>query len=95
MNEEGANPIRFTEHARYRMALRGAREDDAVSAIRHGDRRPARRGLWQYELDFEFGGGWDGRFCETQRVAPIVAEEGDCLVVVTVLTFFFGKGGAR
>ncbi len=81
--------IIFTAHARQRMKERGAREEDIREAIRVGEREPAQRGLVLYRLNLEFNKEWDGRFYRVQQVAPIVAEEADRLVVVTVYTFYF------
>jgi hypothetical protein len=85
-------PVVITTHARARMRERGAREEDVREAIRIGQREPAQRGLFLYRLNVEFMRVWDGRFYRVQQVAPIVAEEEERLVVVTVYTFFFQEG---
>lgn len=74
------------------MQERGAREEDVREAIRIGQREPAQRGLFLYRLNVEFKRDWDGRYYRVQQVAPIVAEEGERFVVVTVYTFFFQEG---
>lgn len=74
----------FTKHARERLAERGAREEDVLEAIRIGEREPAQRGYFLYRLNLEFNREWDGRFYRMQQVAPIVAEEEDRIVVITV-----------
>ena len=66
------------------MRERGAREEDVREAIRIGQREPAQRGLFLYRLNVEFKREWDGRYYGVQQVAPVVAEEGERLVVVTV-----------
>ena len=82
-------PVVFTNHARQRMLDRGAREEDVLEAIRIGQREPAQRGLSLYRLNVEFQREWDGKHYAVQQVAPIVAEEPDTMVVVTVYTFYF------
>ena len=77
-------PVVFTAHARARMRERGAREADVREAIRIGQREPAQRGFFLYRLNVEFKREWDGRYYGVQQVAPVVAEEGERLVVVTV-----------
>jgi len=77
------------------MRERGAREADVREAIRIGQREPAQRGLFLYRLNVEFKREWDGRYYGVQQVAPVVAEEGERLVVVTVYTFFFQEGDRR
>lgn len=82
-------PIVFTKHALQRMRERGAREEDVRHAIRIGQREPAQGGLFLYRLNVEFKREWDGRYYNIQQVVPIVAEEEDRVVVVTVYTFYF------
>jgi hypothetical protein len=86
-------PIVFTAHARKRMAERGTREEDVREAVRIGERESAQRGLVLYRLNLEFNRDWDGRYYRMQQVAPVVAEEPDRLVVITVYTFYFQEGG--
>ncbi len=81
--------IVISNHARHRMADRGAREEDVVRAIRIGQREPAQRGLFLYRLNVEFQREWDGKYYAVQQVAAVVAEERDRMVVVTVYTFCF------
>jgi hypothetical protein len=75
------------------MKQRGALEENVIEAIRVGDKEPTRRGLAQFRLNMPFGKEWGGRHYAIQQIAPIVAEEGDCLVVVTVFTLYFQEGG--
>jgi hypothetical protein len=88
-------PVVFTRHAQERMHERGATEAEVEEAIRIGQAEPAQRGLTLYRLNVEFQGEWDGRWFGVKQVAPIVAEEYDRIVVVTVYTFFFQEGGQR
>jgi hypothetical protein len=74
------------------MKERGATEEDVRLAIQIGEREPAQRGLYQYRLNVELKREWDGRYYGVQQVVPVVAEEEDRLVVVTVYTFFFQEG---
>lgn len=84
-----AKPVVFTKHALQRVRERGAREEDVLEAIRIGQRESAQRGLVLYRLNVEFKREWDGRYYGVQQVAPVVAEEKDRIVVVTVYTFYF------
>jgi len=68
---------------------RGANEADVIDAIRNGKREPAQRGLWLYRLNLEYQKEWDGIRYAVQQVAPIVDEEEDRYVVVTVYTYYF------
>jgi len=82
-------PVVFTAHARKRMVERGAREEDVIAAIRIGERESAQRSLTLYRMNLEFHREWDGRYYRMQQVAPVIAEEQDRIVVVTVYTFYF------
>ena len=42
-----------------------------------------------YRKNFPFEGRWRGRRYRIKQVAPVVAEEGDKLVVVTVYVFYY------
>jgi hypothetical protein len=77
-------PIRLSVHAQQQCAERGALLEEVEKSIREGEREPAKRGRWMYRYDFEFTGMWQGRRYAIKQVAPVVAEEPDELVVVTV-----------
>jgi hypothetical protein len=79
----------FTDHAARRLAQRGTTQETVVEAIRTGEPEAAQRGLTFYRLNLEFNRDWHGRRYRMQQVAPVVAEEEDRLVVVTVYTFYF------
>jgi hypothetical protein len=82
-------PIVLTRHARDKLEERGASESDVLQAIRIGEREPAQRGLYLYRLNLDFNRVWAGRYYRVKQVAPVVAEEQDRFVVVTVYTFYF------
>jgi hypothetical protein len=88
MSEE-PKPIVFTRHALERCAERGATEADVAAAVRNGQSEPAQRGLWLYRLNLEFQSEWDGVRYAVKQVAPVVDEEEDRFVVVTVYTYYF------
>jgi hypothetical protein len=81
--------IRFSRHALKRAQERGASEDLVREAIRKGEREPAQRGLWLYRFNREFNREWAGKHYAIQQVAPIVADEGDRMVVISVYVFYF------
>ena len=49
----------------------------------------------QYRLNREFRGEWGGKYYAVQQVVPVVAEEPDRTVVVTVYSFYFQEGQER
>lgn len=87
--EQRPKPVVFTSHALQRMRERGTREEDVRTAIRIGEREAAQRGLVLYRLNLEFKREWDGCYYAVQQVVPVVAEEEDRFMVVTVYTFYF------
>ncbi len=82
-------PIRLTGHARDQAAERGATETEIVEAIRKGAREPAKRGRELCRYNFPFDGSWQGRHYAIKQVAPVIKEETDETVVITVYTFYF------
>ena len=82
-------PVIFTSHAYQRMRQRGALEEEVVEAIRRGRKEAGQRGLSLYRLNLEFKREWDGHYYAVKQVVPVVAEEGNRFVVITVYTFYF------
>jgi hypothetical protein len=82
-------PIRFSNHARQQARLRGASENEVISAIRTGTSAPAKLGRLGFRKDFQFGSSWGGRHYATKQVLAIVVDRPTELVVVTVYTFYF------
>ena len=82
--------IVFSPHAREQLALRGATEAEAEAAILEGERLPAERGRIAFRKNFPFLSDWKGRYYEVKQVMPVVVEEEDAIVVVTVYVFYFG-----
>lgn len=81
--------IIFSAHARKQMVERGASEEDVIRAIREGERERGKKDRWMYRLNIEYNASWEGKQYGMKQVAPVVAEEGGKLIVVTVYTFFF------
>lgn len=71
------------------MVQRGASEGEILLAIAGGEKENAQRGLSLYKINFEFNDKWCGKYYKIKQVAPIVAEEENRLVIVTVYTFYF------
>lgn len=91
-NKHSDKPIVFTNHACQRLKERGTNEESVKEAIRIGEAETARRGFVLYRLNQEFKKEWDGRYYGVQQVAPVVKEEDDRIVVITVYTFYFQEG---
>jgi hypothetical protein len=81
--------IQISQHARDQMDERGATEEEVAAAIEQGESESARRGRTMYKKSFPFDADWRGKRYRLKQVAPVVAGEGDRLVVVTVYVFYF------
>jgi len=82
--------IEFSRHALDQLADRGARRTEVEETIRIGEPIPAKKGRRAYRKNFSYNSVWKGRHYETKQVMPIVIEEENRLVIVTVYVFYFG-----
>lgn len=82
-------PIRLTAHAVEQSVERGANESEVREAIKRGIREPAKRGRFMCRLNFQYAAQWQDKFYAIKQVAPVVVEEQNEMVVVTVYTFYF------
>jgi hypothetical protein len=81
--------IEISNHAREQMLERGASEEEVISAIEKGEFEPARKERKLFRKNFQFNSIWRDRQYKIKQVAPLVADEGDKIVVVTVYVFYF------
>jgi hypothetical protein len=82
-------PVRLTNHARLQCGERGASEAEVIKAVREGVREPAKAGRLLCRYNLPFDGLWQGNYYPVKQVAPVVKEEPDETVVITVYTFYF------
>ncbi|OGO04735.1 MAG: hypothetical protein A2Y91_07300 [Chloroflexi bacterium RBG_13_54_8] len=71
------------------MLDRGGLESEVEAAIRTGNCEPARNNRFLFRKNFTFSHQWRGKHRAVKQVAPIVIEEPDRLVVVTVFVYYF------
>jgi len=83
-------PIVFSQHALDNTGDRGATQEEVEETIRLGERVPAKRGRAAFRKNFPFHSVWKGKRYETKQVMPIVVEEPETLVVITVYVLFIG-----
>lgn len=83
-------PIKFSQHALDNMADRRASREEVELTIRTGECFPAKKGRLSFRKNFSYNAMWKGKFYHVKQVMPIVAEESDRFVVVTVYVFFIG-----
>jgi len=82
-------PIRLSGHARDNLRYRGATEEEVKEAIRTAPWGPAELGRLECRKDFPYGREWNKKVYATKRVRPILVEEADEIVVVTVYVYYF------
>lgn len=83
-------PIVFSRHAKDQLADRGATLREVETAIREGERAPAKRGRLAFRKNFPYRRLWKGVYYEGKQVQPIVVEESHRLIVVAVYVFYIG-----
>lgn len=71
------------------MAERGASEAEVLLAIEKGEVEAVRKGRKLFRKNFQFNSMWRGREYKIKQVAPIVADEGGKLVMITVFVHYF------
>jgi hypothetical protein len=82
-------PIRFSKHAQEQAAERGATEAEVKEAVRNGSREAATRGREVCRYNFVFKRRWQRKYYPIKQVGPVVKEEEDEIVVITVYAFYF------
>ena len=81
--------VKFTRHSLQQMIERGATEKEVEGAIYQGERVPAKKGRSAFRYNFQYNARWAGRYFLVKQVMPVVVQEHDTYVVVTVYTFYF------
>ncbi len=80
----------FSTHALEQMRDRGAEQSEVEVAINAGEEIPAKQGRRAFRKNFSFNASWKGRYYDVKQVVPIVAEEPDAWIVITVYVYYFG-----
>jgi hypothetical protein len=83
--------IRFSDHAMDQINDRGTSKEEVSTAIRGGEEIPAKRGRKAYRKNFPFESYWKGRYYSIKQVMPIVREEVESIMVITVYVFYIGE----
>ena len=82
-------PIRLTKHALLQCLERGATEEEVIAAVEIGIREAAKKGRMLCRYNVPFNQMWQDSIYAIKQIAPIIIEEPDEIVVVTVYTFYF------
>lgn len=83
-------PIRFSNHAKLQMELRGASESEVTAAIKSGNWVPAKMTKSKTRLRFDFNkpAPTNQKFYKYKIVEPIFADESEEVVVITVKVYY-------
>ena len=84
-------PIYFSTHARERMLLRGAVENEVIIAIRARNWQPAKQGKFSARTQFDFNAlsPINQQFYAYKAVKSIFTDAPEKIVVVTVNVYYF------
>lgn len=83
-------PIRFSDHGRLQMVLRGATEEEVAITIRVGKREAAKMGKFRsrHQFDYNRVSLTNKRFYKYKMVEPVFAEETKEIVIITVKVYY-------
>jgi len=83
------NKVRFTEHALTRLTKRGATKEEVIEAIEFGSREIVKNDRIMCRLNFSYNKIWMDTSYPIKQVAPVIVEENDEIIVITIYTFYF------
>jgi hypothetical protein len=81
--------IRFSQHARDQLQLRGTTIKEVTEAITTETWQDAELGKLECRKDFVYNGVWNQRHYAHKQVRPIFVEESKEIIVVTVYVYYF------
>jgi len=81
--------IRLSKHAQEQALERGTTQAEVEEAIRKGSREPATRGRETCRYNFVFNRKWQSKHYSIKQVTPIIKEESNEIIVITVYAFYF------
>ena len=89
MGSSQGKKIVFSNHAKIKMIDRGASESEVIKAVEAGSSEPARKGRLMFRRNLTFDDIWRGKHYLVKQIAPVVAEENDELIIITVYVYYF------
>jgi flagellar biosynthesis/type III secretory pathway protein FliH len=81
--------IRLTKHAQQQCIERGTNEQEITEAIQNGTKQSAKQGREKYQIIIQTNSYWQGKYYSLKKVAPIVIENQQEIIVITVYTYYF------
>jgi len=85
--------IRYSDHARLQMGLRGVSEEEVAMAIRAGKWEAAKMGKFRsrHQFDFNRVSLTNQKFYKYKMVESIFADEPNEIVVITVKVYYYNE----
>jgi hypothetical protein len=80
--------VKIIEHAKERIAERGASESEVRETIRDGISVRAKKRRKAKEKIFAYGKPWQGQTFPHKKLKVVYVEEGNTLVVITVYVYY-------
>lgn len=82
--------IKFSDHAKAQMSLRGALQEEVIIAIKFGTWEPAKLGKFKVKHKFEFNliSMVNQKIYKYKTVEPVFADENDKIIVITVKVYY-------
>jgi len=81
--------IIFSKHSLEQCKERGTNENEVINTINIGVSENVKNGRIMFKANFAFNSLWNGNFYAIKQVAPVIVEEVDKIIVITVYTFYF------
>jgi len=81
--------IIFSKHSLEQCKERGTNENEVINTINIGVSENVKNGRIMFKANFAFNSVWNGNFYAIKQVAPVIVEEVDKIIVITVYTFYF------
>lgn len=79
----------FSHHALEQLNDRGTTQEEVKITIQNGEQVPAKKGRIAFRKNFTFNSIWKEKYYKIKQVMPIVREEIDRYIVITVYVFYF------
>ena len=81
--------VRLHPHALARTSERGATEAEVITAVRTGERFPAKHGRTGFRRNFGGDWRWRNKPFDTKQLEVYAVEEDDGWLAITVIVKFF------
>ena len=81
--------IIFSKHSLIQCEERGAELKQVETAIFEGIKEAAQKDRTKYTMNFQFNALWNSKYYPIKQIIVVTVEEGETIIVITVITKFF------